>query len=206
MMHVHRYSQLLFPRNLHLSFVDSSKCTLSAFPDDEPVCPFQATKENTDKELVFPLATAEDMPMKPRRHQVKPASASNDVYLSLLATRAITGLAQLAKDPSRWDAKVQEDLKKGITFCESIETDTEDAGGKQNDQLKLLRKLTANLGPVSRTLYVSPIEIRQNKDYLVQLLDKQREPKLEDLISSITFFSKATSGKTMKPKQKGSLF
>jgi hypothetical protein len=90
---------------------------------------------------------------------LKPASASNDVYLSLLATRAITGLAQLAKDPSRWDAKVQEDLKKGITFCESIETETEDVGGKQNDQLKILRKLTANLGPVNRILYVSPIAV-----------------------------------------------
>jgi hypothetical protein len=43
---------------------------------------------------------------------VKLATASNDVYLSLLATRAITGLAQLAKDPGRWDDKVEEDLKK----------------------------------------------------------------------------------------------
>lgn len=137
---------------------------------------------------------------------MKLATASNDVYLSLLATRAITGLAQLAKDPGRWDDKVEEDLKKGMTFCESLDTGTESPTAKQNDHLKLLRKLTASLGPVTRTLYVSPEEIRQTKSYLSELLQRTREPKLNELINSINFFSKATSGRMMKPKNAGELF
>ena len=47
-------------------------------------------------------------------------AARNDIYLSVLAGRAITALADLAGDPFAWNDRIERDLRGGISYCEAI--------------------------------------------------------------------------------------
>ena len=43
-----------------------------------------------------------------------------EVYLSLLAARAITSLVRLAGDPSAWNQRIEDGLQDGIRYCRAI--------------------------------------------------------------------------------------
>src|SRR5271157_3890444 len=44
----------------------------------------------------------------------------NDIYLSVLAGRAITALADLASDRAVWSERIEKDLKSGIAYCVAL--------------------------------------------------------------------------------------
>ena len=44
----------------------------------------------------------------------------NEVYLSLLAARAVTSLVSLAGDPEAWSQRIERGLQDGIRYCHAI--------------------------------------------------------------------------------------
>src|ERR1700683_5152055 len=44
----------------------------------------------------------------------------HDLYLSVLAGRAVTALADLSGDPSAWSERVERGLRDGIVCCQAV--------------------------------------------------------------------------------------
>lgn len=135
--------------------------------------------------------------------------ANTDVYLNLLASRAITGLVHLARDPLMWNNNIETDLGGGVTFCEVLDDEQQGATLQQHEDktyAKLLNHLTSNL-PTSRPgIYVSGDEVRQTKNYLRGLVAREITPTPAELLESMKFFLKATSGHSARTKPDDELF
>jgi hypothetical protein len=137
------------------------------------------------------------------------AVASTDVYLNLLASRAITGLIRLARDPSVWNAAIQADLDKGVMFCEALEEGQRTEGdGLESDErfAKILKRLTSEVTQGKPGLFVSQEEIKKTCEYLRGLSRRTVEPNAPEITGSMKFFLKATSGQSARQKSENELF
>jgi hypothetical protein len=118
----------------------------------------------------------------------------NDMYLSVLAGRAITALADLASDSPVWNDRIDSDLRSGIAYCEALRShggkalrnsasegwnalkrsvqDTPDAGSSSID-------ITAESGKVER--------------FLSQLVASRQVPEISELVAAIEFLRKTAT-------------
>jgi len=130
-------------------------------------------------------------------------AASNDIYLALLAGRAVTALAKLAADPRGWTDETTQDIRDGLAFCEAV-SDTERAADDRIPEFaQALKRLTA--GVMAAEARVSRDEIDRTTVYLKELLAGERQPLADELSRVMDFFSRASSGHTVMERQAGTI-
>jgi hypothetical protein len=132
------------------------------------------------------------------------AASGNDIYLALLAGRAVTALAKLARDPQLWTDQIEQDLRNGLSFCAELQVPTEHEGAAPPvpEFGNVLKRLSQFMpGPT----FVSADEICAVTKMLGEWLNRERKPQTEDLSLAIDFFLKASSGQSIKSPE-GSLF
>jgi hypothetical protein len=119
------------------------------------------------------------------------AAPRSYVYLSLLAGRAITALADLAEDPKVWGDQIRKGLEDGIEYCRVIGEDcasTPVATRRSGAPRSFKRLATHDNKELSATCAAS--ESREIKRLLMQLLSKSRKPKTSELVVAIEFLTK----------------
>jgi hypothetical protein len=114
----------------------------------------------------------------------------NDVYLSILAGRVLTALADLAENPAVWSDRIQKELQSGLDYCRAIQAYQTDlpVGGRVERQQALRRLATGDgLEPSAGRPAVGCDDVEA---LLRDLLDRSREPEPAELLAAIKFFSK----------------
>jgi hypothetical protein len=115
----------------------------------------------------------------------------NDIYLSVLAGRAVMALADLAGDPAAWNERVENGLRDGIVFCHSVRArGGRILDGKSSTGLNPLKRSvesTCDSGP-SSVGTCAPSE--KVEDFLSQLVSRVRKPEIPELVDAIEFFRK----------------
>lgn len=138
---------------------------------------------------------------------MRTTTTNNDVYLSILASRAVTGLARLAEHPDRWNAGIESDLAKGVAFCDSLaEQPNVPATAGPEPIAKILRRLTTEISTRRPHVHVPQDEVLAKKQFLQQLLSRERLPTVPEIADAINFFFTATSGYTVRQRQEEELF
>ncbi len=113
----------------------------------------------------------------------------NDVYLSILAGRALTALADLAADSSAWSERIQRELESGVEYCEAIRTcrAVPPAGGHIEGQSALRRLATEDSRESSTERPTSDCEA---VEVLLRELLKSRKAEAAELLAAIKFFTR----------------
>ena len=135
--------------------------------------------------------------------------AHADVYLNLLASRAVTGLMHLARNPQAWNSTIEADLEKGVEFCDAlIQEDPPESIELENNERfgKILKRLTSEVSKGRPGLYVSYAEIQSNCEYLRRLVRRDVAPQRPEVTVTMSFFLKATSGQSTRVKGESDLF
>lgn len=113
----------------------------------------------------------------------------SDVYLSLLAAKALTALADLAKNPTVWNDSIQAGLESGIEYCDALRSAVFpiDRNGSQAEGHGFKRRAN-DLGRNHRTS-AAVAQSEQVKELLNRFLSKARRPLMAEIDLAIDFFS-----------------
>jgi hypothetical protein len=114
----------------------------------------------------------------------------NDVYLSILAGRVLTALADLAADSSAWSERIQKELESGIEYCEAIRAHclTPPAGDRVEGHQALRRLATDDNQESSDGHMASDCDCVER--LLRELLARSRQPESAQLLAAIKFFAR----------------
>jgi hypothetical protein len=114
----------------------------------------------------------------------------NDVYLSILAGRVLTALADLAADPLVWSDRIEKELQSGLEYCHAVRAYQPGlpVGGRVERQ-QALRRLATDDNPESSEGQ-STCDCDNVEALLGDLLAKSRKPEPAELLAAIKFFSK----------------
>lgn len=112
----------------------------------------------------------------------------NDVYLSILAGRALTALADLAADSSAWSERIQKELESGVEFCQAIRAcQPNRRAGDRVGQQQAVRRLTTEENQESPGSCLAS-DCDGVETLLGELLAQSRKPEPTELLSAIKFF------------------
>lgn len=117
----------------------------------------------------------------------------NDIYLSVLAGRAVTALADLAGNPSLWNERVEIGLRDGIAYCRALRA----RGGRL-----LSRNLAEGWDPLKRSIENTPdtgtsTDVRSESErvehFLHQLASRKHAAEIPELVIAIEFLRKTAT-------------
>jgi hypothetical protein len=115
----------------------------------------------------------------------------SEVYLSLLAAKALTALADLAANPAAWNASIQTGLESGVEYCEacppSVLSKPEESTGSESHAFR--RQAISSGSSQGTSKFNTSSECERVKGLLRKLLLRQRRPVMADLDTAINFFS-----------------
>lgn len=119
------------------------------------------------------------------------AAPRSYVYLSLLAGRAITALADLAEEPKVWNDQIRKGLADGVEYCRAIgEARTSaPAADRRPGSQRSLKRLATHDGKES-SAECAASECKEIERLLMQLLSRSRKPKTSELVAAIEFLTK----------------
>ena len=118
----------------------------------------------------------------------------NEIYLSVLAGRAVTALADLAGDASAWSQRIEEGLQDGVEYCRAVRnrvagySDTNTSLGWV--ALKRSVEDAPEGGAVSADLQTEAEEVEH---FFSQLLSRERTPEVPELVAAIQFLRKTAT-------------
>jgi hypothetical protein len=116
------------------------------------------------------------------------------MYLSVLAGRAITALADLAGDSPVWNKRIERDLRSGIAYCEALRSQ----GGKVlgNVTPEGWNALKRSV-PSSRDTSLPSVDINTESEkverFLSELASRRRTPKISELAAAIDFLRRTAT-------------
>jgi hypothetical protein len=122
------------------------------------------------------------------------AAPRGGVYLSLLAGRAITALADLSEKPTAWSEQIRRGLEDGLEYCRIIcELRLSPAAASRKPERQTsFKRLAAQDGKGSAACAASGS--REVERLLTQLLSRSRKPKTQELVAAIEFFAHERQG------------
>jgi hypothetical protein len=119
------------------------------------------------------------------------ATPRSDIYLSVLAGRAVTALARLAGDPSAWNESVENGLQDGIVFCRSVRARGPRAlSRKSAEGLNMLRRSVESARDVGQNKGRVSVPSEKVENFLLELVSRKRKPQIPELVEAIEFFRK----------------
>jgi len=112
----------------------------------------------------------------------------NDIYLSVLAGRAVTALADLAGDPLAWIPRIELGLRDGIAYCKTVRAQYgSDVSTHTAPGLVALKRSVDDkqdgCAP-SCDLSTEPAEVEH---FFSLLLARERKAELPELVAAIQF-------------------
>ena len=114
----------------------------------------------------------------------------NDVYLSILAGRALTALADLAVDSSAWSDRIQKELESGVEFCQAIRAcQPNRPAGDRVGQKQAVRRLATEENQESPSGCPAS-DCDDVETLLRELLAKSRKAEAAELLAAIKFFTR----------------
>jgi|SRR5271157_723734 len=117
----------------------------------------------------------------------------NDMYVSVLAGKAVTALVDLAGDPSAWNQRIEDGLRDGIAYCRAVRA----RGGRL-----LNRNLSEGWDPLKRSVENAPdigtaTDVRSEsgkvEQFLCRLASRERTPEIAELVEAIEFLRKTAT-------------
>lgn len=118
----------------------------------------------------------------------------SEVYVSLLAARAVTSLIRLANDPSDHSARVQDGLRDGVRYCQAVRS----LGGgifvsNSSDAWSPLRRAVEGSADSGFDSCEVCAESRKIELFLLDLLSGKREAATSELVEAIEFLRKTAT-------------
>ena len=119
----------------------------------------------------------------------------NDLYLSVLAGRAITALADLASDPSDWNNRIENDLRGGIRYCQAVRAQGGRALGKvPSGGWNALKRSVEKSPETGASSTDTSAESERVERFLSELVsNKERRPEMANLVAAIEFLGKTAT-------------
>ena len=118
----------------------------------------------------------------------------NDLYLSVLAGRAVTALADLSGNPSAWSGRIENGLRDGIVCCQAIraragrDPGSSSSGGRS--ALKWSVESTSDADSVATDVCA---ESRRIEHFLSQISSREHTPQVFELVAAIRFLRKTAT-------------
>jgi hypothetical protein len=122
------------------------------------------------------------------------AAPRGGVYLSLLAGRAITALADLSEKPTAWSEQIKRGLEDGLEYCRTIgefRVSPVTSSRRPETQTSFKRLATQDAKGSAACAASGCKEIER---LLTQLLSRSRKPKTPELVAAIEFFAQERQG------------
>jgi len=118
------------------------------------------------------------------------------MYLSVLAGRAITALADLAGDPLVWNERVEGGLNDGIVYCQTIRTrGTSVIRSIPSDGFNPLKRAVGSTTSEESPSVFAYAEAEKVEFFLAQLAKRERKAEIAELISAIKFLRRTATNR-----------
>jgi len=119
----------------------------------------------------------------------------NDIYLSVLAGKAITALADLADAPSVYDERIERDLRGGIAYCQAIRAQRGRILGRSPlGGWNALKRSVGNAPEGSSASADISTEAERVERFLSELVSsKGRTAEMAGLVAAIDFLGKTAA-------------
>src|SRR5271165_5856274 len=104
----------------------------------------------------------------------------NDLYLSVLAGRAVTALADLSSDPSAWSERIENGLRDGIVYCQAVRARAGRDLSFSPEGLSVLRQSVAGAPAADSVPPNVRIESEKIERFLSQVASRNHRPKVPE--------------------------
>ena len=111
----------------------------------------------------------------------------SDVYLSLLAAKALSALADLARDQSAWSDSIQGGLQSGIEYCEAHRPVPLSGSKKATPHGRQTFKRESTDSERTSTTVNGSSEVEKIKEFFQELLLRRRRASMAELNAAIDF-------------------
>lgn len=115
----------------------------------------------------------------------------NDLYLSVLAGRAVTALADLSGDPSSWSERIGSGLRDGIVYCQAIRARAGRGFGTTcSEGRSTLNRSVGNPFATDSTSTDVCVASERVEHFLSAVASKSHRPEIPELVDAIRFLRK----------------
>jgi hypothetical protein len=116
----------------------------------------------------------------------------NELYLSVLAGRAVTALADLSSDRSAWSDRIENGLRDGIVYCQAVRARAGRDLGFSPEGRSVLRRSVGGATAGSKPTDVR-IESEQIERFLSRVASRKHRPEVPELVAAIRFLRKTAT-------------
>jgi hypothetical protein len=132
--------------------------------------------------------------MKGRAPMATATAPRNDIYLTVLAGRAVTALADLSSDPSAWSERIGNGLQDGIVYCQAVRARAgRDLGSGSSEGKSALRRSVGSTSGADSVPTDVCVESERIERFLSQLASRKHRPKVPELVDAIEFLRKTAT-------------
>jgi hypothetical protein len=118
----------------------------------------------------------------------------NDLYLSVLAGRAVTALADLSGDPSAWSERIENGLRDGIVYCQAIRARAgRDFGSSFSEGRSALRRSVGSASAANSEPTDVCAESERIERFFAQIAARKHQPEVPELVAAIKFLRRTAT-------------
>ena len=117
----------------------------------------------------------------------------SDVYLSLLAGRAITALADLAENPGAWNEEIKKGLEDGLAYCRAVRACGVGSNAVSRRSRYAFRRLATHAAVEPSTASTAS-KLRDIERLFTRLVARSRRSRTSNLVAAIEFLTKNADG------------
>jgi len=118
----------------------------------------------------------------------------NDIYLSVLAGRAITALADLAAEPSAWNERIEKDLRGGIVYFQAVRAQGGGVLSRTSSGWNALKRSVGSTPGVGASSTDFSAAAEKFERFLFELVSNRKHaPQMSELVEVIEFLGKTAT-------------
>jgi hypothetical protein len=118
----------------------------------------------------------------------------SDLYLSVLAGRAVTALADLSGNPSAWSQRIENGLRDGIVYCQAVRARMgRDFATISSEGRSVLRRSVGGAAAADPVPGDICVESERIERFLSQVASKAHRPEVPELVAAIKFLRKTAT-------------
>jgi hypothetical protein len=117
----------------------------------------------------------------------------NDLYLSVLAGRAVTALADLSGDPSAWSERIENGLRDGILYCQAVRARAARDLGFSPEGRSVLRRSVGGAPAADLVPTDVRVESERIERFFSEVASRTHQPEVPELVVAIRFLRKTAT-------------
>jgi hypothetical protein len=123
------------------------------------------------------------------------ARPRRDMYLSVLAARAMTALGRLATDTSCWNDQIESGLRDGISYCHAVRLKAPEvlSGTSLEEWRNAVKRSVQNLTDKTAAASDAYSESGKVETILKKIATRKYTPNMRDLVIAIEFLRKTAT-------------